>query len=959
MVTPSGKLNQEQLSAVKYGHGPILVVAGAGTGKTQVITQRVAHLIKRLKVLPHNILAITFTEKAAREMETRVSDLLGRYVTDVNITTFNAYGDNLLKRFSYEIGLNPNLKLMNEIQQLVFLKENIDQLDLDYYAPVSNPEGMLEYLVKYFSLLKNELIEPSNYLNYVTTLERLAKTQSQELEVARQRELARAYQKYQQLTAALALIDYDDQIYLTVKLLEQRPNLRQKLHRNIKYLLVDEFQDTNKAQNRLIDLLIGGRKNIMAVGDDDQSIYRFRGAALSNILEFKQRYKSASQTTLIQNYRSTQAILDSAHQLIQYNNPDRLEAKYGLDKRLVGRSHGKEPIFKSFLRLEEEAQWVARDIARRLKAGQTPAEVAILTRTNSQAQALTKYLEGAGIDFIIMGQSLNLYQQPEIRLILNYLRVLVDPDDNVNLYHLLTSPVYGLSVTGLQPLVAQTRRQRLSLETFLREETLASNLKSFQEGFFAQLDQWREQMASSTVGQMCFNFLQTTGYLKKLINQARNEPALDQTIVNLNQFFSTLREFEQITQDTSVTGYINNLPALLGRGERLALEDIPDLQGQKIRLLTVHKAKGLEFDVVYLFDMTQGHFPMRNQSPGLEVPPELLVGSRVQTDSNTQEERRLMYVAITRAKRELILTASIDHGGKRAQKISQFITEMLGEYPLKANLGNAASTDQIMLFKPPRQAPAPKSALPPNLLQGVNLVLTAHQIEDYLMCPAEFKLRHIISPPQPLIFALEYGTLMHSLIQLYNQRLLDGNPLSSAEMQLYLDSVWPQESFISAGHKRRSLSQARSTLDRFHAREQELKRHPKFIELSFSFELSAAKAIVKGRFDAVYEDAEGVEIRDYKTGTQAITNQEKADKKAAASLQLGIYTLAWQSRTKVPPTLVSLDFIDAGFIGKAKKSSRQLETIERKIVRVVEGVRAGDFEPGRSHLFCTHPEYGF
>ncbi len=958
-------LNPQQQAAVKHGQGPLLVVAGAGTGKTQVITNRVAHLINGLKTEPSQILAITFTAKAAREMEGRVIELLGSYIFDVNITTFNAFGFNLLRRFSYELGLNQQLSLLNETQQLVFMREHLDQFKLNYYSPVTNPEGMLADLAAYFSKLKDELIDPEAYAKFARGGQTRAKSRPEKIEAGRHLELARAYGAYQKLLRQNNLVDFADQVALAVELLTKRANVASKIQAELKYLLVDEFQDTNPAQSRLIDLLSGRAKNVMVVGDDDQSIYRFRGAAVANVLEFKQRYPKAKQLALVENYRSSQEILDSAYRLIQHNNPDRLEARYQIDKQLRGQFQSSPPQLKTFLTHEEEAGWIATDIKRRLSRGQSPTEIAILLRKNSQARILEKYLQTAGVDYQLVGQTEDLYRQPTVKVLLNWLRMVVDPKATEPLYHLLVSPVYAVESGWLRHYVTTAKRQHQTLETILVQavEVEETDDKIGAIGqFLTQLARWREQLPELSVGQLSYQFLDNTGYLKHLITQAKNDPAVDQQIADLNQFFTTLLDFERIANDNTAVGYLEALPTLLGSGERTAIEDLPEVFGNQVRLLTVHRAKGLEFETAYLFDLSQETFPSRRLPSSLEIPPHLQKDAAVLSGNpHLQEERRLMYVAMTRAKKELILTYSPDHGGARSKRPSQFIEETLGERPELSKLKpRLRRTDQIELFKVSARKSSPgKVDLPPTILKGKQLVLTERQIEDYLMCPAEFRLRHLIAPPQPLTFALEYGNLMHSLIQLYNRQRLEGNRSKLQDLEKYLSAQWPSEVFVSPGHAERSLAQAQKTLRAFWQRENKTKRQPTLVERSFEFNLPEIATTVRGRFDAVYHDKSGIEIRDYKTGAATVTSQEKANQRAQNSLQLAIYALGWRKIKGAIPDTASLDFLDSGFIGQVHKTTRQLDTVEAKIEKVARGIRVGDFRPAGSHVFCTHTQYGF
>jgi DNA helicase-2/ATP-dependent DNA helicase PcrA len=322
-VKELGDLNTEQLAAVLHDQGPVLVIAGAGTGKTQVITRRIAHLISTKKAQPHEILAVTFTDKAARQMEERLDLILPYGIVDTKVMTFHSFGSEILERFGPEIGLDARLGLLNQTQQLIFLKEHFDELKLNYFAPIASPDSLLFSLVGYFSRLREELIQPQDYIDLAKQLGKKAVGEAEHLEASRQLELARAYYNYQRLLRSNGLIDFSDQVSLALDLLVKRPNLLAKLQTELKYILVDEFQDTNLAQAQLIEKIAGPAGNIMVVGDDDQSIYKFRGAAISNILNFSERYPNAKKVVLNQNYRSSQEILDSAYRLIQKNNPEK------------------------------------------------------------------------------------------------------------------------------------------------------------------------------------------------------------------------------------------------------------------------------------------------------------------------------------------------------------------------------------------------------------------------------------------------------------------------------------------------------------------------------------------------------------------------------------------------------------------------------------------------------------
>jgi len=342
LLTDEIPLNPEQLIAVTHGDGPLLIIAGAGTGKTKVITHRIAHLIEN-GVNPNQILALTFTEKAAGEMEERVDRLVPYGYSNVWISTFHSFGDRILRDNVLEIGLAPDFKVLSEAEKIIFLKEHLFELPLNYYRPLGNPIKYISAITGLISRLKDEDVGVEEYVTYADGLKKLVgetlvvshregtspSPTAQGFGLEQQDELAKTYAKYQELMAKHGYLDFGDQVVLPLKLFRARPHILKRYQEKFRYILVDEFQDTNFAQFQLVKLLSERHKNITVVGDDDQSIYKFRGAAISNVLGFQKIYPDAKLITLTKNYRSCQPILDSAYRLISHNNPDRLEVKAG------------------------------------------------------------------------------------------------------------------------------------------------------------------------------------------------------------------------------------------------------------------------------------------------------------------------------------------------------------------------------------------------------------------------------------------------------------------------------------------------------------------------------------------------------------------------------------------------------------------------------------------------------
>ncbi len=468
-------LNKAQKEAVTPKEGPLLRIAGAGTGKTTVITRRIAYLIEKKIAKPSEILALTFTEKAASEMEERVDQLVPYGYTDMWISTFHAFGDRLLRDFSIDLGLPANFKVLTATEQAIFMRQNIYAFDLKYFRPIANPISHISAMLSHFSRLKDELITPEDYLAFAES--QVSKVSNQPVDqqtdksadhltiedAERTLELANAYQRYNDLMLQAGNLDFGDQIFLAHNLLKNNKKVLKDCQDRFKYILVDEFQDTNFAQNEIVKLLASRDQNITVVGDDDQSIYRFRGASISNILDFNSSYQNAKQVVLNNNYRSTQEILDASYKLIQHNNPDRLEIQNKIDKRLMSPKHGPEPELIYCTNLSCEADKTVEKIKELKEKHQYGyKEFALLVRANAHAEPFIQSLNIAGIPYIFSGTS-GLFSQPEIKMLIAFLKCLVYTDDSLALYQLATSELYNVSHETLAEYYTKAKRHNRSL----------------------------------------------------------------------------------------------------------------------------------------------------------------------------------------------------------------------------------------------------------------------------------------------------------------------------------------------------------------------------------------------------------------------------------------------------------------------------------------------------------------
>ncbi|MEX2010759.1 MAG: ATP-dependent DNA helicase, partial [Chloroflexota bacterium] len=867
-------LNPEQLRAVTHGEGPLLVVAGAGTGKTQVITRRIAWLIGTRRAKPSEVLGLTFTDKAADEMQVRVDQLVPYGYTDTAIGTFHAFGDRLIREFALELGLPTDVRVLSRPEVVIFLREHLFEFELDEYRPLGDPTRFLSALATLFSRCKDEDIAPAAHLDHAhrvsaealavadalaatddaTDADRDAADAATET-ARRQVELARAFGRYQELLAANGFIDFGDQVSLALRLVRESPAIREQLQRRFRYVLVDEFQDTNRAQSELVALLAEPHRNVTVVGDDDQSIYKFRGAAISNILEFQERYRGARLVVLRRNYRSLAPILDASYRLVRFNDPDRLEVRSGLSKRLRSERVADSPPpvrLEAFATGSEEADWVAAEIGRRIAAGATPRDHAVLVRANAAADPILRSLNLAGIPWRFSGTS-GLYARPEVRLLLAFLRSVADPASSVDVYGLAASDVYGLGGPDLTAIVNSARRRNRSLWDVLEEldrqpgilrvapETRASVTK-----LVADMRGYLRLAHERPAGEVLYAVLRGTGLLARLA--ATDSVAAEEALQNIARFFEIVRAQSALLADDRAIFVARHLQTLIQAGDDPPTAEI-DPDANAVAVLTVHKAKGLEFPVVFLPGLVTDRFPARSRPDTLALPLALVKETLPEGDFQLQEERRLFYVAMTRARDELILTHAADYGGARARRISPFVLEAL-DLPVAAGTpgsGARASTplERIASFEP--TAPAAIADRGPS---DEPLVLSFSAIDAYLTCPLKFKYGHVLRVPLAPHHAMIYGAALHKAIQEFHRRHARGEPMTEPELFDAFERAWSNEGFLSREHEEARLDSGRAALRRF--REDQLLPdavQPAWVEREFSFILDGDR--VRGRWDRV------------------------------------------------------------------------------------------------------------
>ena len=952
-------LNPEQKQAVTTTEGPLLIIAGAGTGKTAVIARRIAYIIEKKLAKPAEILALTFTDKAAGEMEERVDILVPYGFIDTWISTFHAFGDRILRDNAFDIGLSPDFKVLSRPQQVLFFQQNLFRFELDYFRPLSNPTKFIGAILSFFSRLKDENINPEEFTEFAKRQRQKAKGDNL-IEAKKYQELAQAFEKYEKFKDEAGFLDFGDQVVKSLTLFKKRPKILANYHQKFKYILVDEYQDTNFAQNELVKMLALAHKNICVVGDDDQSIYKFRGAAISNILEFKKTYAAARQVVLTQNFRSTQAILDCAYRLIRHNDPDRLEVENNIVKKLksIKKDFGLPPqeIFADTL--SEEADLVAAEIEKLMKPkGQSPKakgysyrHFAILVRANQHADHFLRALNMRGIPHKFVGSS-GLYQQEEVSLLISFLTAITNFEDSLNLYALATSDIYQMSPTDAIQLTSYAKRKNRPLYYIFKnlksikndDLEISKESQAIIDRLLADLDEAIKLSKREKAGRVLYSFLQKSGYLTRLDREESVENQIK--IQNIAKFFEKVKEFEQVAKVETVPQFIDYLEAIRASGDDPAtVEFDPDLDA--VNVMTVHGAKGLEFPVVFLVNLVADRFPIRARGDAIEVPEAIIRETLPTGDWHMQEERRLFYVGQTRAQDLLYFTHSRDIGGKRVKKISPFVLEALDKPKSDATLIRTSPLEKIETF-----APIATQKIQQQMFFDTDVLkLTQGSIDDYLTCAFKYRYVHILRLPILRHHAIVYGQALHIAVAEFFRAKKSGKILTLPALLQVFENAWDSEGFLTVEHEEKRKAQGKLALKRFWQRESKSKDIPTLIEAGFKFSLEGVT--ISGRYDRVdVKPGSIVTIIDYKSSENIDENRARAQ--ARESTQLAIYALSYFKAHGIIPEKVSLHFLETGIEGVYSPTKADLEKTEKLILETAENIR----RDAKNNHFVANPKY--
>jgi DNA helicase-2/ATP-dependent DNA helicase PcrA len=966
-------LNPAQRAAVEHVDGPLLVVAGAGTGKTRVIIERIRTLLESQPDLTgENILGLTFTDKAAGEMTSRVKKAIGERAEGLSLSTFHKFClDKILKT------VRPDVQAIEPIDYRILLRRNIAELDLKHFRRLQDPGEFIGDFEGFFSRCQDELVSPDDYEKFAAEMRRNHEAtradleadalDDAELEVAKQEELARVYRVSERLLRERNLLTFGAQIAESVAALKNDPELRAKVRDQYKYILVDEFQDTNIAQLELLWLLAGEHRNIVAVGDDDQAIYRFRGASFGSFTIFLERFcgvtgaKNAPKAddylvSLSQNYRSTKRILRVAGKLISHNEKSPLLPKKNLG---TDNTDGERVRIAEFGAANEEAEWVASEIERLHEKKVPWRSIAVLYRKHTHRSDLLSALRRREIPFVI--KKFSILTSTLVKDLFAWLRIIGKPRDNVAWARVLGAPYWGLEPKDLVRLAERAAKNKRPLgdEVAVSKEEAPFNREGVRLGELVTL---LETLRASSWRKVA------TDLVDELIKVLGLAPLpTDQDRYYLERFVSFVNDWQRKSEGKKLGDFLEYLEYFYEAGGDVCLEE--EMTDDAVNLMTVHAAKGLEFPHVFILRLTHRDFPSGARKPVFEFPYELMKEQQPQFDYQREEERRLFYVALTRARQRLTLSTVLN----KRLKLSPFFEDFLEDAKIKQQDVHQFEAKVELSALTETTGPEANTAVPTQLFGPASettraysrvaiwakafhpprpepLQLSSSAIDCYERCPQKYMFQYSWSIPGGPHAMATFGNVMHTTVREMVEEIGKRKKITLAEVNTIYDRHWSDSGFIDEYHKEEYKKEGRRQLEEFWKKYSAAPADVVHLEKKFELPMDN-DVIVTGRIDQINRiNGKKVEIVDYKTG-------KAKDKKAAAKdLQLGIYALAAEEILELKPEKLVLYSLTSNEAVESTRDAKALKETRERIAEVADLIRAREFtaKPGFGCKFCDY-----
>ena len=911
-------MTEAQQKAVAHLTGPLLIVAGAGTGKTRVLVERYRRL-RQEGVSAEKILLLTFTEKAAREVLDRVEQEDYLPAGERFVMTYHAFAQRFLQEEGWLCGVPRGFRIVSEVRKWELMRDVLFALRPPHLFHAQRPYEHIGELLKLVERAKQELVSPPEFQAWAESV-----APADDPVIAAQCAAALVYGEYQRRLLAEDRLDFDDTILYSVQLLTDEPSVRARQGQRFAHLMVDEFQDTNFAQSRLLELLAGPDRNLCVVGDDDQSIYKFRGASVANLKRFRAVYPDAAVVRLEENYRSRGPILRAAGRLIA-EDPDRL------DKRLKAtRGEGTVVSVLTAASVTDEADAVATFVKSAVDVGRhRPNAIAILLRANAHLHNFARALQRIGVAYQVSGGR-GFYQQPEIKDCLAYLRAIDSPDDTVCLMRLLSLPRYTVDPVQAGRWARRARDDGRRFFDVLQEveEEGARRLT-------ADLQRFSGQALRLGVDDLFYEVMEQTRYLD--LERFAGPIERLQVSANVQKLAELITGYCDEHTDHHLSAYLKHLDATEAAQ---ADEEIAPLDEtvNAVHLMTVHQAKGLEFGLVIVPHLVEGRFPSNRRSEGLTLPNELLKEELPPAELHLAEERRLAYVALTRAREEIVCTLAGRYEGVKDWRPSRFLTPIRGDEARELAAASLLAAASGGLHEVARQVELPLNDAP------AIAALSYTQVDTYLRCPQMYQYRFVFRLPTRPRPQMQFGRILHEALKDALGSIERDRPLTWDMVDAAYVAAWARERFC-VPEQAPSLQDLGRTYLRRAFEAGDLSK-PLLLEQPFSLRVDGLR--LSGRIDRVDRHPDGsYEVIDYKTGSAKRAVELQRD------LQLGVYALAAREVFRFDPLSLSYYYLETGARVTVDKPSERLEEDRQTIVKVADGIRAELFPAKPERMKCS------
>jgi DNA helicase II / ATP-dependent DNA helicase PcrA len=979
------KLNAEQRLAVDTIEGPVMLVAGPGTGKTQTLALRIANIIRKTDTPASSILALTYTESGARAMKSRLTEMIGSEAYYANISTFHAFCQGVIKDNPDVFILNPASEPLSDLERLKIIRGLIDNSNLTVLRPTGAPYHYASAILGAISDLKREGVDPAEFEELLTAedlflksdeVSELKKTEvaKRQRNLAKNKELNQLFRKYQGVLKDEGSFDFEDMITSVVDAFKQNEELLFSCQEKYLYILVDEYQDTNSAQNELMLLLAkywGTEANVFVTGDPDQSIMRFQGASIENQLSFVKAYPNATVITLKQNYRSTQNILDAADSLITHNNLRISDVVPGIDPHLNSQMGAGDKIGTAQLSGNTaEVIFIAEDIKRKIESGIEPSDIAVIYHKNFEATVIADTLSKYGIDYTVQGGA-NVLADPTVRNFLKILKVIYEmreSQEDEDLFTILHYTIFGIDPLDVLKIARSAGDARLTLFDVLGNPDSLSTLnltsrKQIDETF-TKLKNWSAIDANKTFVEFFEDVLNKSGYLNWILDEgtvySEQVRGAGHRLAKINTLFDEVKRMNRSDHNLDLKGFIENLEIMEENHIRIE-ESSYGVSRNAITLTTAHKSKGLEWEHVYIYKAIDGNWGNNKKAELISLPESLLKNVKPSDKEKNEDERRLFYVAMTRAKSHLTITRAMtysSYGKSQEASPTMFLEEINSDLLTAIDVTRVEETahkhiENILGNQAVQDTPESEKAYLQDIVDDFKLAATS--LNSYLYCAYKFKLDKLLKVPHAKKAHLTFGTAIHSALEHFYLKFKEDNVVPNLDYLLSQFRASLTSSVITKIDLNVYLKKGEEVLTAYFELNQTHFALPLATEKNLRTNLGDIKLTGKlDRLDWSDQASRTVRVVDYKTGKPKTMGQIEGttqDSDGELRRQLEFYKLLIDSDKSLNYKFGEgmLDFVEeSGLKGKSGErrfqvTNEQIDELKKTIHASMDSIRSLQF----------------